>query len=296
MTFLKRLAGISVASLFALSGAPAQQSPRHPLIVDGAWLERRIADTSIVVLHAVSGRGEYDAGHVPRARPFLFASYAIQSGGLNAQIAPVAQLDSLLEDAGVSDDKHVVIYGQSLAMARLFVTLEYLGLTGRVSILDGGIDAWREEGRRISRDTSAVARGSFTPRVKADVVAEAPWILANSGKPGVALLDARTPEFYLGVSAGQMPRAGHIPGARNIPFSSLTSDLTRLRDVEKLRRLFEGAGVKKGSKVVTYCHIGMQASLLYTVSRALGYETQIYDGSFDEWSRKTELPVVGPVK
>jgi thiosulfate/3-mercaptopyruvate sulfurtransferase len=89
-----------------------------------------------------------------------------------------------------------------------------------------------------------------------------------------------------------MPRAGHIPGAANIPFSQLTGELTQLRDEPKLSRLFAAAGVKQGDTVVTYCHIGMQASLLYFAARRLGYNARIFDGSFEEWSKKAELPVV----
>jgi thiosulfate/3-mercaptopyruvate sulfurtransferase len=89
-----------------------------------------------------------------------------------------------------------------------------------------------------------------------------------------------------------MPRAGHIPGAANVPFSSLTSEVTTMRDESRLRGLFEAAGAARGDTVVTYCHVGLQASLLYFNARRLGYAARIYDGSFEDWSRRSELPVV----
>ena len=89
-----------------------------------------------------------------------------------------------------------------------------------------------------------------------------------------------------------MPRGGHIPSARNIPFSSLVEDSNnKFKSVAALRELFNAAAVKAGDSVTTYCHIGQQASLLYFVARYLGYDAHLYDGSFEDWSRRTELPV-----
>jgi thiosulfate/3-mercaptopyruvate sulfurtransferase len=106
------------------------------------------------------------------------------------------------------------------------------------------------------------------------------------------ILDARAAKFYTGEELGRMPRGGHIPGARNIPFDSVVEDSNKFKSVETLRQLFNAAGVKKGDSVTTYCHIGQQASLLYFVARYLGYDAHLYDGSFEDWSHRAELPVV----
>lgn len=285
---------LAVASAAPIVRADAQgRTPDAvPLIVNGDWLARHLTDARQVIIHAAASRPEYDAGHVPGARLLLFGTYAPTLEGLNSQMPPVAQLDSALEAVGVNDGDRLVIYGQPLQVARLLVTLDYLGLKGRASVLDGGIDAWRDAGRAISREAPTVTRGSFTPNVDPSVIADIGWVSQNTGTSGVRILDARAPEFYLGYSPGQMPRAGHIPGAVNIPFSQLTGELTQLRDAPKLSRLFAAAGVKQGDTVVTYCHIGMQASLLYFAARRLGYNARIFDGSFEEWSKKSDLPVV----
>jgi thiosulfate/3-mercaptopyruvate sulfurtransferase len=277
--------------LISASSAAAQQ-PAQPVLVNGQWLEQRLSEPGIAVLHIAGNRVEYDAGHIPGARFVAHAALTPRVGGLATQIPTEAQLDSVLEIAGVSDGMHVILYGQPLQAARAFVTLEYAGLAGRVSVLDGGLDSWREAGRAISHQDVTPPRGTFTVKAEPWRVADAPWIQENSARSSIALLDARTAEFYLGFSAGSTPRAGHIPNALNIPYSSLTGELTTMREEEKLRRLFESAGAARGDTVVTYCHVGLQASLLYLNARRLGYTAKLYDGSYEDWSRQAGLPVV----
>ncbi len=274
-----------------LLATPYVAAAQLPVLVDAKWLDRHLADASVVVLHVSNGRGEYDAGHVPGARYLPFNQVGPALNGLTLQIPDAAAIDSLLESVGVSDGQQVILYGQPLQVARTFMTMEHAGLRGRVAVLDGSIDTWRESGRTVSMDPVTPRTGNFTPRLTNNV-ANVEWVQANSAAKGIALLDARAPEFYLGYSAGAMPRAGHIPNARNIPFSSLTGELSQFREEGKVRKLFEAAGVAKGDTVVTYCHIGLQASLLYFTARRLGYEAKVYDGSFEEWSKKPELPIV----
>jgi thiosulfate/3-mercaptopyruvate sulfurtransferase len=133
--------------------------------------------------------------------------------------------------------------------------------------------------------------GHFTPHPNSTLVVDAAWVTANLNRPGVVILDARASKFYSGAEAGAMPRAGHIPKARNIPFSSVVEESNRFKSVAALREIFNAAGVKAGDSLTSYCHIGQQASVLYFAARYLGYDAHLYDGSFEDWSRRPELPV-----
>jgi thiosulfate/3-mercaptopyruvate sulfurtransferase len=286
---------LTLLALLAVSYVADAQSA--PLLVSSQWLEQHLRDAKLVVIHTASQKADYDAGHIPGSRWLAFQSYANAQNGLSAELPPLATLDSLLESVGVGDDSRIVISGGPITnTARLFFTLDYLGLGDRVSLLDGGIDAWRESGRPLEQTAPNVTRGSLTLRPVARKLADANWLSANLQNPSVSVLDARVPEFYSGLVANNNPRPGRLPGALNVPFTWLTGEVSMFREPAKLARLFEQAGVRKGSKVVTYCHIGMQASVLYLAARILGYDAAMYDGSFDEWSKRTELPIQGPPK
>src|SRR5262249_13651417 len=163
-------------------------------------------------------------------------------------------------------------------------TLDYLGLGDRTSILDGGMPAWVAEKRPVATEVSAAKPGGFTPHPNAKLVVDANWVSSNVNKPGVAILDARASKYYTGESTGSMPRAGHIPSAKSIPYGSLVEESNKFKNEEALRKIFDNAGVKQNDSIATYCHIGQQASLLYFVAKYLGYDAHLYDGSFDEWS------------
>ena len=294
-------AGLAVVAAVgvALAVAPVAGAQQPvPVLVSADWLAKHAKDPRVVVIHAAQQRADYDAGHVPGARWLAWQAYTSSPpGGLSTELAPMAQVDSALQAIGVNDDSHIVIVGYPIqTTGRLFFTLEYFGLAGRVSLLDGGIDAWREGGRPTERPEPKVARGAVALRAVPSKLADAAWVAANGQSAGVSLLDARLPEFYSGEASGGQPRAGHIPGARNVPFAWLTGELSEFRARAKLERLFKQVGVKKGDQVVAYCHVGQQASALYVAARILGYDAAVYDGSFEEWSKRSELPVVGPTR
>lgn len=269
-----------------------------PILVTTDWLASHLADPGLVVLHVSSQRADYDAGHIPGARWLSWQSLTRQRDGLSIELPDAAALDSALESLGVSDGTRVVISGGPITMtARAYFTLDYFGLGGRTSLLDGGMDAWREEGRTVERAAPTVARGTLTLRPQPGKVVDAPWISSQAASPAtpVAVLDARAPEFFAGLASNNNPRPGRLPmAAGNVPFTWVTGEFARYRDRGRLAQLFTRAGVKPGNKVVTYCHIGMQASVLYVAARLLGYDAAVYDGSFEDWSKRTDLPVTGP--
>jgi thiosulfate/3-mercaptopyruvate sulfurtransferase len=132
------------------------------------------------------------------------------------------------------------------------------------------------------------------------IVVDAEYVRANLNAPNTAIVDARGTEFYEGSQTGgskERPhRAGHIAGARSVPFATLTDDTLMLRSPDELAAAFKSAGVKPGDTVVTYCHIGQQATATAFAARTLGYKVLLYDGSFEDWSRRADYPVETSVR
>ena len=286
----------SATALQATASEKGKREIRKSMIVSTEWLARHLKDESLVLLQ-VGEKEEYLAGHIPGAQFIAIADISTPRGeGLALELPPVAQLKTTFEKLGVTDKSRIVIYFSKdwvTPTARVFFTLDYLGFGDRTSILDGGLPAWRAEGKPLVTDVSTAKAGSFTPLPNKNLIVDAAWVSTNLNKPGVRILDARARTFYLGEEAGRMPRGGHIPSALNIPFSSLVEEPSnKFKSTEILNQLFNTAGVKTEDSVTTYCHIGQQASLLYFVARYLGYDAHLYDGSFEDWSRRPELPVL----
>lgn len=267
---------------------------RKEMLVTTEWLAKHLKDDSLVLLQ-VGEKDEYAAGHIPGAQLISTADLATPRGeGLSLELLPAIQLQAVLEKFGISNDSRIVVYFSKdwvTPTTRIFFTLDYLGLGDRTSILDGGLPVWRAEGRPVTTEVVQRKPGKLSTKAKPELVVDSAWVNSGRNKEGVKILDARAPQFYSGAEVGRMPRGGHIPGALSIPFSVLVDDANKLKSPDALREIFKTAGASPGTTVATYCHIGQQASLLYFVARYLGYNAHLYDGSFEEWSRKPELPV-----
>jgi thiosulfate/3-mercaptopyruvate sulfurtransferase len=267
---------------------------RESLIVSTQWLADHIKDANLVVL-AVGEKADYDAGHIAGSQFIEYSSVGVKgASGLMLELPPMDKLAEVFSKLGVGNDSRVVVYRLKdwlTQAARIILTLDAMGLGKNAGMLDGNLATWKEAGRAISGDAPVTKPGKLTPCPQSDVIADLDFVKANLHRAGVRILDARDPKVYSGetVRLGMAP--GHIPGAGNVHYSSLLDEKTgKLKPVEELQAKFRDAGVKPGDRVVTYCFIGQQASALYLVSRYLGYDTRLYDGSWDEWTKHPELP------
>ncbi len=224
---------------------------------------------------------------------------AMSNPNLTYELLPVAQLDTMLEGLGISNDSRIILCGMGNNVsptARMFVTLDYLGMGDRTSILDGGLDAWKGEGRPVTKEVPTFKRGSFSPHLNTHAIVDAEYVKGNLHKSSAIIVDARAPQFFNGKDTGGFPRGGHIPGATNIFSSTLVDSTNKMLPRVRLQEKFDSAGVKKGNDVIAYCHVGGSACLVYVAARSLGYNVHLYDGSFEDWSGREDLPLELPVK
>lgn len=268
--------------------------PAQDMLVSGSWLADHLSDPEVAVLH-VGSPEDYDAGHIPGARLVRLEDISVTGPNeLRLQLPRVDALREAFGRLGVTDTNRIVLYrskGAIQSVTRVWFTLDYLGLGERTSILDGGLPVWQAEGRPVTTAPVTAANTSFTPRPRPIQVASAEWVRMQRSNPSVLVLDARAPEFYRGAEKGMMPRAGRVPGAVNAPFSSFFDEQGKFRSKQELLRLLRADGAAPQPLRVTYCHIGQQATVPYFASRLLGLEVRLFDGSYQEWSQRTEFPV-----
>ncbi len=264
------------------------------MIVSGEWLEDRLGAESLVVLH-VGGDADYAAGHVPGALLVKLSDVSVtDQTGLRLQLPSAEVLADALQALGISDTHRVVIYHgtESVQSAtRVWYTFDYLQIGAQAAMLDGGLALWKREGRPLTTQaTTPSVASKITVKARPEVVASIDWVKDRAANPPHVLLDARLPQYYSGADPGAMPRAGHIPGARNAPYTSFFDVDGRWKTPAELRALLQQDG--QGSRlVVSYCHIGQQATVPYFAARLLGLDAKMFDGSFQAWSRDENLPV-----
>jgi len=283
-------------STLALSVAGASPITEMPPVVTTAWLAAHLEDPDLITLH-IGPPGSYEKGHVPGARKAsLRRLIRINEAGIRDEMLPAEDIAGALSELGIDGSSRVVVYlseeNAAWAAARYLLTLEYVGLTGRASYLDGGLPKWLAAEHPVSTDVPAVEATDLAVATVPGVVVDTEWLRTRLDEPGIAIVDGRPAAGYAGTS-GHWDRLGHIPGAGNVPFFTLLAEDPSylLKSREELEGLFSEAGVSPGDTVVVYCGTGLWASLPYLAARHLGYDVRLYDGSFQEWSATRDLPV-----
>lgn len=283
---------VPLALACLVAGAVPAVGAEPGLLVGPAWLAAHLKDADLRIVDMVTEPEAYQKAHVPGA-VYLHVNdsrIGVPAGGFRLPTAEEAA--RLLGALGVGPATHVVVYDDSggLNAARLFFTLDVFGHR-KVSLLDGGIQAWQRAKGPVTTEIPRLARTDYRPTLRPDLVASAEWVRDRLGDAAVALVDARTPAEYAGQDV-RAKRGGHIPGAVNVDWrQNIRPDWT-FKPVEELRAMYLAKGVTPDKTVVTYCQTHHRASHTYFVLRLLGYSRVVgYDRSWIEWGNREDLPV-----
>ncbi len=263
------------------------------LLVSPAELAASLKDPATVVVAVGNSDDDFIAGHIPGARLVRYDEIAIDVDGLQSELPPVDQLKKVLSAAGISDKSKIVIYGSAIAATRMFFTLDYFGHPN-AKVLNGGLNAWKASGGAI--EVSALpkpASVTLTPRPQPDRVVSADWIKERLSSSKMTLLDARPDNEFTGADGGMNGAhvKGHLPDAQQLVWNTLLDSTGKFLPDAELRKKFEAIGATTTTPLVSYCMIGMRASVTYFVARHLGYDARLYDGSIVDWTRR-KLPAV----
>ncbi|HEV7594821.1 MAG TPA: rhodanese-like domain-containing protein, partial [Gemmatimonadaceae bacterium] len=202
---------------------------RSQLLIPTTWLAQHVNDPNVVLLQ-VGDAEEYMSEHIPGARFVSLRSISRPDthtdNALHLEMLSADSLRIALEKLGVSDNSKVVVYYGNdwvTPATRVVFTLDYAGLGSRVVLLDGGMQAWKKNGGKVTDAVSPKAAGKLSPLQLRPLIVDANWVKSNIGKPGIAVVDARAAGFYDGVQTGSgmstPHRTGHIAGARSVPFT-----------------------------------------------------------------------------
>ncbi|WP_155264936.1 sulfurtransferase [Sphingomonas segetis] len=273
-------------------------------LVSSEWLAQHLDNPDLVVVDSSwhmpasgrSGREEFLEAHIPRARFFDIDALSDGTNPAPHMLPTAADFGAAMERLGIGRDDGIVVYDNSplRTAARGWFMLRHFGAR-QVAILDGGFQKWLAEGRPVESSEPRQRRATFAAEPRDEIVTKQQLLAGEFRSP---LLDARGKGRFEGTDADPRPgvEPGHIPGARNLPFSALYNEDGTFRSNEELSRLFAEAGIDPAQPFVASCGSGVTANSLVFAAHLLGNgSTRLYDGSWSEWGADPATPkALGP--
>jgi thiosulfate/3-mercaptopyruvate sulfurtransferase len=272
---------------------------RSDVLVDADWAEAHIGDPDVVIVEVDEDTSAYDKGHIPTAIKLDWKKDL--QDPVRRDFVDKTGFEALLSERGISNDDTVLLYGGNNNWFAAYAYW-YFRLYGhdKVLLLDGGRKKWELDSRELSTEVPARPKTSYTAAEQdSSLRALRDEVLASIGKRN--LVDVRSPDEFAGrllapahLPQEQAQRAGHIPTARNVPWSKAANEDGTFRTDEELRHLYaDEAGLDFGRDTIAYCRIGERSAHTWFVLHELLDQPNVknYDGSWTEYGSLVGVPI-----
>jgi thiosulfate/3-mercaptopyruvate sulfurtransferase len=269
------------------------------VLVSTDWAQAHLDDAATRFVEVDVDTQAYESGHIPGAVGWNWQTQ-LQDQLVRDIIRP-EDFEQLLSQSGIANETLVVLYGDNnnWFAAWAYWLLKHYG-HDEVRILDGGRAKWTAENRALTTEVPSYSATNYKIReIRREFRAFRDDVTARLERTNVALVDVRSPDEFTGKILAPpglnetCQRGGHIPGAKNIPWSQAVRDDGTFKSIEELRDLYQSVGVTPDKEVITYCRIGERSSHSWVVLKELlGYpEVRNYDGSWTEWGNVVNAPI-----
>lgn len=281
---------------------PLVSAPDLAAVLDDPRI--RVFDTTVVLDRPAGGgpytpipqRDAYRAGHVPGAAFVDLVDDLADTNAPHPFALPAPERFAERAGAlGIGEGTHVVVYAQESPMwaTRLWWLLRFFGFDA-ISVLDGGLEAWRNAGLPLAAGEQAHPPATFVPvRPRPELLATRADVEAIVADGGTCLINALQPRVFRGEGPSSYSRAGRIPGSVNVPVAALLDDETgRFLSTDAVRTALADGGVPNDQPLVAYCGGGISATVdLFALALVGRDDAKLYDGSLTEWTADPTLPV-----
>ena len=269
--------------------------PTWPGLVEPAWLAENLGSPDLRVIE-VRPQAQYNSGHIPGAVCVSHDNFRGVVGGVSSMLQPAEMLAGHMSVMGIRPTDRVVIVPDDKPHDATLVAMAF-GRLGhaRFGVLNGGFPRWANEKRPVTTELPQAQKSQYPVPSPDAFTVTYKQVMENLKAANHVIIDVRPTEYFTGEKVDEA-RGGHIPGAKNRPY---TEDLvqygkvTLLKPSEQLETAYAPLVPDKQTTVIIHCRTGHQASQTFFVMRyLLGYERVLwYDAGWAEWAARSELPV-----